>query len=116
MFKVSLELGGWNLELQHPDPPNRQRTSFLRGGECHICRHAGAEIAVFIVEADFHAEDLLQAFPGGLHVARRELGGAADLLDVARKVPVGERIDSHANCQPDPDFSQPRFGHEDAHP
>src|SRR6266404_1120765 len=61
----------------------------------HIRRHAGAEFAFAIVQPHLDAKDLLDAFADGLHIARRELSLAGDLLDHTRKILA--RIGVHAD-------------------
>src|SRR5262245_58650566 len=49
--------------------------------EFHIGGHAGQDVPSRIVDADFHAEDLVHAFFARLHVARKKLGLLVDLFN-----------------------------------
>ena len=51
--------------------------------ELHVRGHAGKHAMRGIVDADFHAENLVDAFFAGLHVARQKFGLLVDLLDDA---------------------------------
>src|SRR6266581_1768133 len=55
--------------------------------------HAGADAAGRIVDADFYAEDLVDALFAGLHVAGQKFGLLVDLLDDTVENLIGEGID-----------------------
>src|ERR1041385_3751872 len=82
----------------------------------HIRRHAGAQLVFRVRQRDFHAEHLLDAFVHRLHVARRELGRPADLLDTPSEFLVRKRIDPHLDRRIEVNGAHPRFGHINAHP
>src|SRR6266571_265006 len=56
--------------------------------------HPGADAAGRIVDADFYAEDLMDALFAGLHVARQKFGLLVDLFHYTIENLVGERIDA----------------------
>src|SRR5262249_24821776 len=53
--------------------------------EFHVGGHSGQDMPRPIVDADFHAEDLVHAFFARLHVARKKLGLLVDLFNDTRK-------------------------------
>src|SRR5216683_1733727 len=55
--------------------------------------HPGADAAGGIVDADFYAEDLVDAFFAGLHVAGQKFGLLVDLPDDTVENLIGEGID-----------------------
>src|SRR5688500_11065787 len=58
-------------------------------GEKNVSRHAGAELIVFVIQPDLHAEDLFNAVLDRLNVAGRKFRLAIDLLDDAVKIAAG---------------------------
>jgi hypothetical protein len=78
------EVVGGNRELVRGGHRSRVRVEF------HIRGHAGEDTMGRIVDADFHTENLVNAFFAGLHVARQKFGLLIDLFhhtlkDLVRK-------------------------------
>src|SRR5436305_1073824 len=82
----------------------------------NVGRHAGTKTIVIIRQSDFDAEDLFDAVFDSLHITRRKLGLAIDLLDSPWKIDMRKRIDTDADLLAKFDFAEPRFRHVNAHP
>src|SRR5437660_6654130 len=61
----------------------------------HIRGHAGKDAAGGIIDANFYANDLVNALFASLNVARQKFGLLIDLLDDAIESRVGKRIDAN---------------------
>ena len=61
-------------------------------GKGYVGGHSSAHAARSIVNADFHAKDLVDALFDGLHIAGKEFGLLVDLLDRAVEDLVGEGV------------------------
>ena len=64
------------------------------GSELDVGGHAGEDAMGGIVDADFHAENLVDAFFAGLHVAGKKFGLLVDLLDDAVEGLIGKGVDA----------------------
>src|SRR5712691_13538910 len=71
------------------------------GGDLGVGGDSGLEHAVGIRDGDLDAEDQVHALLLRLHVARRVLGGRADLADGALEATARERIDRDRGRLPD---------------
>src|SRR6266567_256127 len=81
--------------------------------QLHIRSHAGKHAARGIIDADFYANDLVDALFAGLHVARQEFGLLIDLLDDAVKRGARKRIDANFGLLAKFDAADLRFGNVD---
>src|SRR6266576_2747632 len=61
----------------------------------HVGGHAGKDAAGGIIDADFYANNLVNALFARLHIARQEFGLLIDLFDDAIESRVRERIDAN---------------------
>src|SRR6266705_4295341 len=77
----------------------------------HIASHAGKDAAGGIIDADFYANDLVNALLVCLHIARQEFGLLVDLLDDAIESGVWKRIDANFGFLANPDAAD--FGLRD---
>src|SRR5436853_7603429 len=64
------------------------------GFQFHIRSHARQDTAGRILDANFYANDLVDAFFAGLNIARQEFGLLVDLLDEAVESSVRKGIDA----------------------
>src|SRR5215469_18512173 len=80
----------------------------------YVRGHPGKHAARRVVDADFYAEDLMDAFLAGLYVARKEFGLLIDLLHFSLKNRVGKGIDTDFRLLSEPDSSELRLGNVDA--
>src|SRR6266852_5676960 len=81
----------------------------------HIRGHAGEDVAGRVVDANFYAEDLVNALFAGLHVARKKLSLLIDLFDRAVKNLIGKRIDAHLGLLAKVDAADFRLRNINAH-
>src|SRR5436309_13773338 len=84
--------------------------------EKNVGGHPGAESVLLVIEMDLYAEDLLDAVFHCLNIARSEFRLAIDLLDDAREIAIGIRIDADPHGVVQLDQAQPRLGHVNANP
>src|SRR5260370_1409833 len=70
--------------------------------QLHIGSHAGKDAAGRIIDADFYANDLVDAFFAGLYIARQKLGLLVDLLDDAIESGFRKRIDANLGLLANP--------------
>src|SRR5438552_1125141 len=66
----------------------------LRRFELYLGGHAGEDAASRVVDANFHAEDLVDAFLPRLHVAREKFGLLVNLFHLPAKNGVGKGVDA----------------------
>src|SRR5262249_9470423 len=92
------------------------RISFWHIRKRHIRCHPGAEFAFAIVQSNFDAENLFDAFTNGLDIARCELSVPRDLLNSPMKIFAGVGIDSYCDRLTQLNVAKPRFRNEHAHP
>src|SRR5215472_4166819 len=76
----------------------------------HVRGHPGEHAACRVVDADFYAEHLMDAFVAGLYVAGKEFGLLIDLLHFSLKDGIGKGIDADFRLLPEPDASELRLG------
>src|SRR6266446_894330 len=81
----------------------------------HVGGHAGKDAAGGIMDADFYANDLMDALFARLHIARQEFGLLIDLFDDAIESSVRERIEANLGFLANPDEADLRFGNVDAY-
>src|SRR6266571_4294208 len=70
-------------------------TALIPRFQFHIGSHTGKDAAGGIIDADFYANDLVDALLACLHIARQEFGLLVDLLDEAIEGGVWKRIDAN---------------------
>src|SRR5229473_1933184 len=63
--------------------------------QLHVGSHAGEDTTRSVVDANFHAENLVHALFAGLHVAGKKLGLLIDLFDRTVENLAGKGIDAH---------------------
>src|SRR6266404_2235359 len=61
----------------------------------HIRGHSRAQFSFAVVQPHFDAKDLFDPLPDGLHIARRKLGFARNLLDHSGKIFSRVRVDPY---------------------
>src|SRR5580765_365892 len=81
----------------------------------YVRGHARQNAPGRIVDADFDAEDLMNAFLARLHVPREKFRLLIDLLDDTLKDRLRERIDPHFRFLAQLHAANFRFGYVDAH-
>src|SRR6266436_5303893 len=81
--------------------------------QLHIRSHAGKHAAGGIIDANFYANDLVDALFAGLHIARQEFGLLVDLLDDAAERGARKRIDANFGLLAQLDAADFRFGNVD---
>src|SRR6266436_5490241 len=82
--------------------------------QLHIRSHTGKHAASGIIDANFYANDLVDALFAGLHIARQEFGLLVDLLDDTIESGVGKRIDANFRFLAKLDAADFGFGNVDA--
>src|SRR5712664_771953 len=80
----------------------------------HIGRHAGEDTTSGIIDANFYANDLVDALFAGLNIARQELGLLVDLFYEAIESSVRKRIDAYFGFLAKLDPANFGFGNVDA--
>src|SRR6266702_3071713 len=89
-------------------------TALIPRFQCHIGSHTGKDAAGGIIDADFYANDLVNALLACLHIARKEFGLLVDLLDDAIESGVWKRIDANFGFLANPDATDFGLGNVDA--
>src|SRR6267143_3661894 len=82
--------------------------------QLHVRSHAGEDTTRSVVDANFHAEDLVDALFAGLHVAGKKLRLLIDLFDRTVENLVGKGIDAHFSLLAQADAADFGFGNVDA--
>src|SRR5215813_2130397 len=80
-----------------------------------VSGHARKDAVRRIINSDFYAEDLMDTFFPGLHVAGKKFRLLVDLLDEAVEGFLLKWIDVNLRLLSDRDFVQFRLGDVDAH-
>src|SRR6266436_4023386 len=81
--------------------------------QLHIRSHAGKHAASGIIDANFYANDLVDALFAGLYIARQEFGLLVDLLDDAFERGARRRINANLGLLAKFDAADLRFGNVD---
>src|SRR6266567_3337187 len=89
-------------------------TALIPRFQFHIGSHTGKDAAGGIIDADFYANDLVDALLACLHIARQEFGLLVDLLDEAIEGGVWKRIDANFGFLANPDAADFGLGNVDA--
>src|SRR6266480_3585668 len=84
------------------------------GFQFHIRSHAGKDTTGGIMDANFYANDLVDAFFAGLNIARQEFGLLVDLFDEAVESSVRKGIDANFGFLAKLDAADFGFGNVDA--
>src|SRR5713226_1899007 len=84
------------------------------GFQFHIRSHAGQDTTGGIIDANFYANDLVDALFAGLNIARQEFGLLVDLFDEAVESSVRKRIDANFGFLAKLDAADFGFGNVDA--
>src|SRR6266550_3570192 len=84
------------------------------GFQFHIRSHARQDTAGRIMDANFYANDLVDAFFAGLNIARQEFGLLVDLFDEAVESSVRKGIDANFGFLAKLDAADFGFGNVDA--
>src|SRR6266436_3063089 len=83
------------------------------GFQFHVRGHAGEDATGGIIDADFYANDLVDALFAGLHIARQEFGLLVDLFDETIESGVRKRIDANFGFLAKLDAADFGFGNVD---
>src|SRR5438045_4993693 len=70
-------------------------TALIPRSQVHVGSHACKNMASGIIDANFYANDLVNALFASLHIARQEFSLLIDLLDDAIESSVRKRIDAN---------------------
>src|SRR5258707_492674 len=93
------------FEIAHGSAPRRQR---------NVGGHAGADAVRRVVNAHFHAKDLVDALFHSLHITRQEFGLLINLLDGTVENLIGKGVHANLGLLPEMHAADLRFGNVDA--